>query len=150
MALCCIWTLLCKGYLLFWLVLYLWLCYCSLCINLFCADCYDQSVIACVLQFYASRPQMECSRACLVKNGCAWRDFKYCMKDRANCPCCVIKKDINIIWGSWFGHINFSCAQHLSDDLVRAFQYSICSWILNHGWLILYTIHLAQVFKVQF
>jgi hypothetical protein len=37
-------------------------------------------------------------------------------------------------------------ALHLSEDLVYMFQYSICLWILNHGWLMLYTIWLAQVF----
>ncbi len=38
----------------------------------------------------------------------------------------------------------------MSNDLVHVFQYSICLWILNPGWLMLYTIWLAELFEVQF
>jgi hypothetical protein len=53
------------------------------------------------------------------KNGCTWWGFKYCMIGRANCPCHIVKKDIKVIGGNWLGHINFSCAWHLSEDLVH-------------------------------
>ncbi len=69
------------------------------------------------------------------KNGCTCGGCKYRVIGRANCPCCVVQKDINVIGGNWIGHIKFSCAQHLSQDLMYTFQYAFCSWILNRGWL---------------
>ncbi len=50
----------------FSLVLNLQLCLHSQCIKCFCADCYNQSVIICVLQCCANQPQMKCERACLI------------------------------------------------------------------------------------
>ncbi len=44
------------------------------------------------------------------KNSGAWWGFKYCMIGRANCPCHVVKENINIIGGNWVDHINFRCA----------------------------------------
>jgi hypothetical protein len=61
--------------------------------ELSCADCYDQSVIACILQFFASQPQTECKRACLVKK---W----LCLVRLSILYDHFIKKDINIIGGN--------------------------------------------------
>jgi hypothetical protein len=40
----------------------------------------------------------------------AWRGFKDCVIGGANGPSCIVKKDINVIWGYCLGHIKLSCA----------------------------------------
>jgi hypothetical protein len=39
------------------------------------------------------------------KNGCTWGGFKYRVIGKADGPCHIVQKDINVIGGNWIGHI---------------------------------------------
>ncbi len=86
----------------------------------------------------ASQPQTEWWWACLIRNY-TWWGFKYCMISRANCPCCIVKKDIKVIGVT---------------DLAISIS-AVCSicprtWCKHYYIAFTYTVWLAEVFKVQF